>query len=171
MSTPKQWAQAYARQAQADLRTWHLLQLEPTVPSCHRLLFLQMACEKLSKAHLCMSGSQAASLQSSHAYSAKCLPKIIGTALFGSGLNARQVRNIVVHAKHIAQEIEYLAPAVKRGGQRLDNCEYPWEDHGGQLHVPLDWTFESARLLVRPAGRTFLKLVHDAVQLLATPPE
>jgi len=56
-----------------------------------------------------------------------------------------------------------LAPAVKRGGQRPDNCEYPWEDAGGELHVPLDWSFAPANLLVAPAGRTFLKLVRESI--------
>ncbi|MGP0063486.1 MAG: hypothetical protein ACLQGP_07810 [Isosphaeraceae bacterium] len=42
------------------------------------------------------------------------------------------------HAHYLAREIEVLAPAVKRGGQRPDNCEYPWEDDAGTLHVPLD---------------------------------
>jgi hypothetical protein len=48
---------AFARQAMADFRTYQFLertaiaQVE-VIPVCHRLLFLQMACEKLSRARL-----------------------------------------------------------------------------------------------------------------------
>ena len=51
MASPAQWAEGYARQADADFTTWTLLQGNTSVPECHRLLFLQMACEKLCKAH------------------------------------------------------------------------------------------------------------------------
>jgi hypothetical protein len=61
-----------------------------------------------------------------------------------------------------------LAPAVKRGGVRPDNCEYPWEDDAGLLHVPLDWSFYPAQLIIIPAGRTFLKLVRCAIERLLT---
>jgi hypothetical protein len=55
------------------------------------------------------------------------------------------------HSKHLAREIELLSPAVTDDGQRPDNCEYPWEDAGAQLHVPLDWTFAPSGLLTAPA--------------------
>jgi len=71
MSTPQEWAIGYARQAQADYKTYDWLQKsEDAVPECHRLLFLQMCCEKLTKAHLCSAETSPADLQSSHAYTA-----------------------------------------------------------------------------------------------------
>jgi hypothetical protein len=70
------------------------------------------------------------------------------------------------HARHLAQEIEVLAPAVKRGGQRPDTCEYPWEDGNGAVRVPLDWTFAPAQLLMIPAGRSILKLIRFAINQL-----
>jgi len=66
----------------------------------------------------------------------------------------------------LASEIEVLAPAVTRNGQRPDNCEYPWEDAGAVLHVPLDWTFTPSELLVQHAGRSALKLIVGAIDRL-----
>jgi hypothetical protein len=163
MSTADEWAQAYARQASADFDTWNFLQSQPAVPTCHKLLFLQMACEKLTKAHLCKAGSDPRQLQSSHAYIAKNLPIVIRQQMAELGDSVKGKGWILLHSKHLAQEIEMLAPAVKRGGRRPDNCEYPWEDAGGRLHVPLDWSFVPANLLIAPAGRTFLKLVREAI--------
>ena len=45
------WAVGYARQSQADFQTFEKLQ-PMSVPECHKLQFLQMACEKLVKSHL-----------------------------------------------------------------------------------------------------------------------
>lgn len=56
MATSDEWASAYARQADADFTTFETLQSLP-LPQCHKLQFLQMACEKLVKAHLCGIGT------------------------------------------------------------------------------------------------------------------
>ena len=50
MATSAEWATGYARQADADFKTFEAVQ-DLSIPECHRLLFLQMACEKLVKAH------------------------------------------------------------------------------------------------------------------------
>jgi hypothetical protein len=165
MSDSEEWAKGFARQAQADFETWGRLQGLPETPECHRLLFLQMACEKLTKAHLCKAGSNPAAIQSSHAYVARNLPIIIRQQI--SITNPKNAAWVLKHSEHLAREIEMLAPAVKRGGRRLDNCEYPWEDEGGRLHVPLDWTFTPSSLLMAPAGRTIIKLARDAINRLA----
>jgi hypothetical protein len=60
------WAVGYARQAQADFQTFEKLQMMP-VPECHKLQFLQMAFEKLVKAHLCSERVDPSDLQTSHA--------------------------------------------------------------------------------------------------------
>jgi hypothetical protein len=164
MATADEWAEAYARQAEADFKTWERLQGLDGVPDCHRLLFLQMACEKLTKAHLCVQGTDPETLQSSHAYTAETLPIVLRPLI--AQMKLKKARWVNQHVKHIAQEVEVLAPAVKRGGQRPDNCEYPWKDEGGRLHVPLDWPFTPSGLLLAPAGRTFLNLVEFAIAQL-----
>jgi hypothetical protein len=166
MSSADDWVKAYARQASADIYTHDQLALDESVPECHKLMFLQMACEKLVKAHLCAAGSEPKKLQSSHAYTAKTLPIIIKQQITFSRLNPKGAPWVLQHSRHLSQEIEVLAPAVDRDGQRPDNCEYPWEDSGGHLHHPLAWTFTPSNLLMAGAGRTFLKLVRDAIKRL-----
>ncbi len=163
MSTPDRWAKAYARQANADFETWNALVPNRLIPECHKLLFLQMACEKLVKAHLCSKGTDPVNVQASHGFTAKNLPIIVREHLVSIGKKTNEIVWILKHAKHLASEIELLAPAVRRGGQRPDNCEYPWEDSGGTLRVPLDWAFRPTNLIVDAAGRTFIKVVRAAV--------
>jgi hypothetical protein len=165
MATAAEWATGYARQARADLNTFDALQLL-LVPDCHKLLFLQMASEKLVKAHLCNSGSDPGTLQASHAYVAGTLPRVLHNEAAFINPNRKQAREVLRQAKHLAREIDVLAPAVRRGGQRPDNCEYPWEDQLGNLRVPLDWSFSPAQLLLRPAGIAFLRLVRSAINRL-----
>lgn len=168
MATPQEWSVAYARQAFADLQTYDILAARdrPDVPECHSLLFLQMTCEKLVKAYLCGQGIDAGVLQASHAYIAKNLLLVLRNQPEFHSLTAAKAQSLAARTKHLAQEIEVLAPAVRRGGDRPDNCEYPWEDPGGQLHIPLDWRFSPSSLIVDQGGRTILKLIRVAIQRL-----
>lgn len=166
MATAAEWSRGYARQADADFERFQLLESDPEVEVCHKLQFLQMACEKLVKAHLCDEGTDPAALQTSHAYVANTLPVVLRHTALSVNFSGPQAKWVLQHARYLAQEIEVLAPAVKRGGQRPDNCEYPWEDGGGVLRVPRDWTFVPAQLLVVSAGRAFLKLIRLAINEL-----
>ena len=166
MATNEEWAVGYARQAGADFATYQLLQGDSRVPQCHKLQFLQMACEKLVKAHLIKGGTDPKTLQSSHAYIALTLPIVIRQQLALSKVRTHDPQWIMRHARLIAEEIDMLAPAVKRGGVRPDNCEYPWEDGSEVVRIPLDWKFKPSTLLLAQAGPTFLKLVFEAIQRL-----
>ncbi len=166
MSTPADWSKAFARQADADFETWTVLQAQPDVPQCHRLLFLQMACEKLCKASLIADKSPREKLETSHAYVAKTLPVVVKQEIAFRGQDVKHMRAVYQAARRLAPEIEVLNPAVDRDGQRPDNCEYPWQDQLGVVHSPLDWTFHPSRLLTEQAGRTFLKLVRLAINRL-----
>lgn len=168
MATGAQWAGAYARQAKADFETFEMLQKMP-VPECHRLLFLQMACEKLVKAHLCGPvRTDPTAVQTSHAYVAGTLPVVLRQQAASENYRGTKAAATLNAARHLAQEIEVLTPSVTRDGQRPDNCEYPWEDSGGTLHTPLEWSFPSSRFLLQPAGRTILKLIRGAIDRLVT---
>lgn len=167
MAAGVEWAGGYARQADADLRLYDRLRPDTSAPDCQKLMLLQMACEKLAKAHLCDIGTDPAVLQTSHAYVAGTLPYLLQQVAARSGYSRRRVAAVLRSAAHLCREIELLAPAVKRGGQRPDDCEYPWEDAAGDLRVPLDWSFAPTRLLAQPAGRAFLRLVRAAIDELA----
>lgn len=166
MSAADDWFRAYARQADADFTTWQLLETRADIPQCQKLLFLQMACEKLCKAHLVSSGTPFARLQTSHGFVANPLPVIIRQEISFLGRDVRRMRAVVASTRHLAQEIELLNPALERGGRRPDNCEYPWEDDGGSVHSPLDHTFVPSQLLTAPQGRTILKLIRGAINRL-----
>jgi hypothetical protein len=166
MSIPADWAQEYARQADADFKTWYVLQENDAAAECHRLLFLQMACEKLCKSHLIQGGTPPEALQTSHGFIANPLPVIIRQQIIYMRQHLKGMAGVLHHTGHIAREIELLNPAVDRDGKRPDNCEYPWEDDTGVVRSPLDWTFSPSRLLTTPSGRTFLKLVREAINRL-----
>lgn len=164
MSDPVQWALACARQADADFKAWELLEKHPeaVAAECHKLLFLQMACEKVCKAHLIRGGTPPETLQDSHGYVANPLPTVIKHQILAMGQNPRKMQGILNQVRHLAEEIEVLNPAIRRNGQRPDNCEYPWE-MADYVKSPLDWTFHPLRLVTAPVGRTFLKLLRGAI--------
>jgi hypothetical protein len=167
MTRSKDWARAFARQSQADFKAWEQLHQNPGlgVAECHRLVFLQMASEKLCKADLLNSGAPLDSLQTSHAYVARPLKAVLERQLRRLGEDPRRKQDLLIKIGHLAEEIEVLNPAVKRDNRRLDNCEYPWE-FGEKVLSPLDWTFYLSDLLIAPAGRTFIKLLRSAIVTL-----
>jgi hypothetical protein len=142
MSEPADWAFAYARQADADFRAWELYEryLEAVAADCHKLLFLQMACEKLCKAHLIQAGTPPEALQVGHGYMANPLPIVIRQQIINARQDPQRMRGVLDLVRHLAGEIEILNPSMDRDGRRPDNCEYPWE-YGDWVISPLDWTF------------------------------
>jgi hypothetical protein len=165
VATPDEWGTAYARQAQADFDTWNFLR-KSELPECQKLHFLQMACEKLSKAYLCKAGSDPKHIQSSHAYTKKNLPVVLRDELVIQNAGAGLIRDFLKYARTLAREIELLSPAVDDVGQRPDNCEYPWED-GKKLWTPMAYTFFTEQLLTHRHARTVLKLINLTIKRLA----
>ena len=168
MSTPADWLASYARQADVDFKAWELYEKFPqaVAAECHKLLFLQMACEKLCKAHLTSNRTSPRDLQSSHAYVARSLPIVIRQQILVMRQNLDGMQGVLQHVRHLAKEIEVLNPAVDRDGRRPDNCEYPWDDNSRILRSPLNWTSTPSQLLLVPAGRTFLKVLRAAINRL-----
>jgi hypothetical protein len=165
VATTREWSVGFARQAAADFATFDLIK-GLGVPDCHKLQFLQMSCEKLVKAHLYGVNNLPDSIQSSHAHISKHLPKILQYEAMSLRFSVPLARLVLGRAKHLAREIELLAPSVKADGQRPDNCEYPWEDNAGSLHVHLDWSFNPSQLITSHSGRTILKLIKGSIERL-----
>lgn len=163
MGSMHAWILAYARQAEADYQAYLALQDQGQVHECQRLLFLQMPCEKLSKAHLISRGTPPDALQSSHGFIANPLPVLLRLEIeYWPKLRKRR-RGLLVSCRHLAREIELLNPSINRNGQRPDNCEYPWIDNQGNVLSPLSWTFASTRLLLSADGKNLLKLIRLAI--------
>lgn len=166
MASNADWSLAYAQQAMADLKSYELLKSLPA-PECHRMQFLQMACEKLCKAYLCRGGATPGSLMS-HAYIAGTLPVVLNKTYALLQPDRENVHGLHIQITYLAREIEVLAPAVRRSANmdRSDNCEYPWEDAVGNVKVPRDWGFQATHMLESKHGRNFMKLVDNALRRL-----
>src|SRR5437867_2388764 len=106
MSTAAEWGKAYAKQAKADFLTRDSLARDSSIPVCQTLHLLQMACEKLCKAHLCYAGSKLDDLQSSHGYVAKTLPVIALQEFSRQGRPDRSYSREVAAVRQLAREIE-----------------------------------------------------------------
>jgi hypothetical protein len=134
------WAVGYARQSQADFQTFEKLQ-PMSVPECHKLQFLQMACEKLVKSHLCAGKSDPAELQTSHAYIAGTLPVVLRQQARFVNYDGPAARTTLRLAKLLASEIDVLAPAVTRNGSAPTTAN----THGrmGLLSCTFLWTGRS----------------------------
>jgi hypothetical protein len=102
------WSRAYARQAQADLEAREAL-LGAPAPACQHLHFLQMACEKIAKAHRCLGGAAPETLMYGHGFAAKVLPQVARELLRRSTFVADlQVKHVGIEAmvRQLAREVD-----------------------------------------------------------------
>ena len=111
MSIADEWVRAFARQADADFRAWELYDVYPeaVAAECHRMHFLQMACEKLCKA--CVLDAQIVTLdkvQTSHGFVKSQLSTILKQELSYKREKSAQIKTVMQHFKRFAQEIEVL---------------------------------------------------------------
>ncbi len=172
MTSDADWSQGYAVQAAADWECWQLLKSRGEIPECQALHFLQMACEKLVKAHLFDSGGDNPDrLRSEHAVIRKHLKTIVACTINRVSPTlgkSRRGRELTQFANQLAAEIEVLSPNCKgTGGQRADNCEYPWDD-GLRLRIPARHHFDvMARFNNNWQANEFQKLVKVAIDDLA----
>jgi hypothetical protein len=162
------WGRAFAKQSRADFDSWKSLNASsaPRFPYCHKLHFLQMACEKICKAYLFRSGSAIENLISSHAYTAKNLLLILRNQVERKTNRPLSKYSRKFHEiKLLAREIELLSPAVDDHHKRPDNCEYPWELSSGVIRIPCEYEFPNlSSLNDNPGGRELLKLIEISIQ-------
>lgn len=162
------WPTAFAIQAKADLDARDWLLENQRLPRCHELHFLQMACEKICKAHLmARPGADPLALQKSHAYIAKNLPLIAKQFLAQHGGRSTRRSHVLGSIRLLAEQIERLAPANDAGGTAPSNCEYPWSGPGGRITVPARHSFGLV-LLYERAGVTLLKVLRSVANQLST---
>jgi hypothetical protein len=157
MTDRRDWQLAYLKQARSDWTAYQRTR-EGRWEPCHRLLFLQMASEKLGKALLLAGHSTLENITQSHAAFVKFM------RLAGNNRNLRNAlgmkkSNFRFHFKRLlplAYQIELLAPALSQGGP---NPEYPWLDQSGNLCVPTDYAFPLSKMLQTPQGVQLLKYI------------
>lgn len=169
-----QWRKGYARQALSDLAVYKLLARRREISACHRLHYLQMFLEKTAKAQLWQSekrSERSDKINSSHKFIEKVLPQVYREFALrrkqGGHSKSVQWKKI----KHLCRELDLLAPASDRGGQRPDNCEYPWEIQDAlgntRVIVPDTYPFAVLELLARPEAVDFLKCVEAILPTLS----
>ena len=147
------WSEAFAVQANSDLDTFELLE-KSGLPICHRLHYLQMWLEKLSKAFLWVPESGADDLRFKHNVVGRVLPSLISRHRRRLGL---VVSSDLAAIREICRQIDLLHPQVDDNGRRPENAEYPWVDNSGQIKIPAQWKFVLADRLYTSPGRILRK--------------
>jgi hypothetical protein len=152
------WQRAFLKQARVDWQAYQRTRNAPWL-ECHRLLFLQMATEKLGKALLIAGHTSVEKITQTHAAFVKFV-QIAGNhrkLQKALGMNKSQQGAQFKTLLPFAYEIELLAPAL---AQRGPNPEYPWEDASGAILAPADHSFALAKRLRKiPQGVQLLKYV------------
>jgi hypothetical protein len=154
--------EAFAAQAAADLAAYELL-AESSLPSSHRLHYLQMWLEKLCKAYLWLPTAAADDIRTKHNVVDKVLPRIISEHWRRIGFAQRPD---IAAIRQLCREVDLLHPQVDDNGRRPDNVEYPWTTPTGDSEIPARWRFPLSQRLHSPAGRLLLKA---AVSLTRNP--
>lgn len=157
------FARKFIAQARSDWGVYELLAKRADVAPCHKLHFLQMACEKLAKAHrLRDTDSPVDELLSRHTGFAKFVSAFCKLML-GEQYRGKdaQLAAVIKASRTLAREIEKLAPAIDRHVSP-ENAEYPWE-RDEEVIAPCEYTFPSLDLLGAAGGRTFLKLIKQGL--------
>lgn len=156
-------ADAYAEQSRSDFAVYSLyLQ---NAEECHRLHYLQMACEKIAKAYRLRD---LVFFNPDDLYSHVVFSKFITGFLKSTPVKRRYLsqeakrRQVERYARSLAVEIEKLAPAVDRE-QTPANVEYPWTA-GEAIFVPCRHDYPVSRHLREQGGRDFLKLLEIAIE-------
>ena len=155
-------SEAFAAQAASDLDAYDIL-ASSTLPSSHRLHYLQMWLEKLCKAYLWLPEAAADDLRSKHNVVDKVLPRIIQEHWRRIGFTHRPD---IASIRQLCREVDLLHPQVDDNGRRPDNVEYLWIGASGDSEVPARWEFSLVRRLYTNPGRLLLKA---AVSLTRNP--
>ena len=155
------WREAYFEQAKSDFRQFQKLN-EESAELCHQLHYLQMATEKLAKAHRCPPGNTPPAMVHNmfvrFLQTCRRMPQLQDAMGFAK---ARGFPDYVDHLLPKAQQIEELAPAG--GAYARPNPEYPWQPPGvPNVESPLKYGF--AHLDIQ--GREFREVLRVVSALI-----
>lgn len=176
MSVEEDWSRAFARQAQADWRAYECLVqfgAEAAGSQSENLHLLQMAIEKLIKAHLYLEDNNPDRLQSKHDVIAKHLPNIFRT-LYARRQSPdrkpdrRRTATLMVNVRKIAYKIAKLHPKNDGGICQFPNCEYPWKNPSGIILVPAEYSFVEFTITRENWWMDFVKIVKAEMARLAS---
>lgn len=155
------WSRAFLIQAHSDWDTYQILKTSPCA-DCHGLHYLQMATEKLAKAAMLRTRHYDLNYVSKHHEAFTEFLRIQGrnaNLQKLAGMTPRQLNSHIKSMLPIAQELEYLAPAVATAKGTKVNVEYPWASSPTQIRAPADYNFPLMQQLAGSTGRSLLRLV------------
>ena len=147
------WSEAFSAQAASDLDAFLVLE-KSGLPISHRLHYLQMWLEKLSKAYLWMQVDSNNVLRFRHNVIAGVLPNLISKHHRRLGIAEHKDLSAI---RQLCREIDMLHPQVDDDGRRPDNVEYPWIGSSGAAEIPAQWKFTLAGRLYTNPGRLLRK--------------
>ncbi len=134
------WHEAYLTQARSEYAIME--KLGKDVEDCHRLHYLQMVTEKLSKAMLTPPGSKEPA-KTSHVMFVRMLRTLKSSPEFRRQLGFTSVfgfNSYIDSLLDMAGKIERLSP--DQAGLTQPNPEYPWRDNATQqVLAPSDYSF------------------------------
>ncbi len=147
------WSEAFAAQAESDLQAFEQL-ADTTLPTCHRLHYLQMWLEKLCKAYLWLPEKRMESDVWTHNVVAKVLPRLVAEHWRRIGFQQKPDMEPI---RAICREVDRLHPQVDDNGRRPDNVEYPWPGTSGDTEIPARWKYPLTGKLNTGPARLLLK--------------
>lgn len=154
----REWADAFIKQARSDFRVYLLCQADERLEMCHRLHYLQMTCEKLSKAYRVRdTNAEMNTLTHGHVGFTKFLRAFLKSPLMSRRYVGSAQKAALKAANQLGPLIESLAPAVD-AERTPQNTEYPWVANDKVL-APCEYDFPNLNLLTVPAGRQLLKWI------------
>lgn len=155
------WRNAFMDQARSDGDILAVL-TEANAAYCHRLHYLQMSAEKISKA-LLTDEHDTHPPESIHSAFVKCLQTIKVQPHFARHCgypDKSQFKRFIDSLLPLARQIEKLAPSS--AGRTHPNPEYPWQDANGLVRVPCEYDFPE----FAPSSAQMIKITRLLDQLL-----
>ncbi len=152
------WGKAFLQQARSDWKAYLEIQNLP-LDDCHKLYYLRVTTEKLSKAALLKGSGYNPENIRKHKLFVKYLQQAHRNPNLCRVLKMRpsQVKEYIDGVLSIADGIQNLAPGKGNDGA---NAEYPWEI-SGKIYIPANYKFPEVKQLETVEGRKFLNLLRS----------
>ena len=162
----RNWSRAYAEHSVADWQAYDALcRAGNGVKHCEKLHLLQMACEKLCKAHLLKAGKPGFN-RKTHKCIAKTLPLIVRDYCGHQGPGYKKIGasgSPLQLARKLSGRIEALTPS---SDEMAPNAEYPWRNTIGDLFTPANHDFQDLADLHAPKRVALIKLLKSAADAI-----
>jgi len=166
----------FARQAESDIDMFEIIRDQASVPGCQKLHFVQMAFEKIVKAHMYKSVDERILV---HTVVEKHFPIIFRT--YWARTNPRTpIHPPLFHnIEQLCHKIDMLCPAKPKPYKSQfpteydPNCEYPWIFLNGsvqEVKSPLDYLFILAAMFRSPEFIELIKCLRDVIRQAMSSP-